>query len=55
MTPFAKRLSPDQLRFARAVEAVGLASYSPVVKAFERREFSRINAWQAQLAAKREG
>ena len=52
MKPFAATLTNSQIRFARAVEAAGLASYSQAVKAIERNETAKIEAWKAALAAK---
>ena len=52
MKPFAATLTNEEIRFARKVEAAGLASYSQAVKAIERAEVEKIDAWQAALDAK---
>ncbi len=41
-----------QAQLARRFERAGLCSYSQALKAFERRENSRIEEWKRQLAAK---
>ena len=50
MKPFAATLTNSQIRFARAVEAAGLASYSQAVKAIERQDDEKIEAWRQDLA-----
>ena len=52
MKPFAATLTNAEIRFARKVEAAGLASYSQAVKTIERNETEKIAAWQAVLGAK---
>ena len=52
MKPFAATLTNSELKFARAIEAAGLASYSQAVKAIEREETDKIQAWRQALAAK---
>jgi hypothetical protein len=52
MKKFAAKLSNAQMTEARKFEAAGLTTISQAVKAFERGETSRINAWRAALAAK---
>lgn len=52
MKPFAATLTSEELRFARKVEAAGLASYSQAVKAIEREDDAKIAAWRKALAAK---
>ena len=49
MKPFAATLTNSQIRFARAVEAAGLASYSQAVKAIERQDDEKIEAWREDL------
>ena len=51
MKPFAATLTNSELKFARAIEAAGLASYSQAVKAIEREETDKIQAWRQALAA----
>jgi len=48
-TRFASPLSHAEYKFARRVEAAGLASISQAVKAIERGETGRIAAWREQL------
>ena len=52
MKPFAATLTNSELKFARAIEAAGLASYSQAVQAIEREETDKIQAWRQALAAK---
>ena len=52
MKPFAATLTNAEARFARAVEAAGLASYSQAVKAIERDDTDKLAAWRKALAAK---
>ena len=52
MKPFAATLTNAEARFARAVEAAGLASYSQAVKAIERQDEVKLAAWRKALAAK---
>ena len=52
MKPFAATLTNSELKFARAIEAAGLASYSQAVKAIEREETEKLDAWRQALAAK---
>jgi len=52
MKPFAATLTNTEIRFARAVEAAGLATYSQAVKAIERQDTEKIAAWRKALAAK---
>ena len=52
MKPFAATLTNAEVKFARAVEAAGLASYSQAVKAIEREDNEKIAAWRKALAAK---
>ncbi len=51
---FAASLNNQQYAQARAFESAGLTSLSQAVKAFERGETDRINAWKKQLQAKQE-
>lgn len=53
MSKFAKGLTGGQMALARKVEAAGLATFSQAVKAFERKENSRIEAWQKELEQSR--
>lgn len=50
MKKFAATLSNAQIALARKIEAAGLTSYSQAVKAFERKEDNKIEAWKAELA-----
>jgi hypothetical protein len=52
MKKFAATLTNAEVRFARAVEAAGLASYSQAVKAIERDDEAKLEAWRKALAAK---
>ena len=52
MKKFAATLTNEQIKFARKVEAAGLASYSQAVKAIEREDNEKIAAWRKALAAK---
>jgi|WetSurMetagenome_2_1015567.scaffolds.fasta_scaffold1779965_2 hypothetical protein len=47
---FAKKLTDAQMRLARRIEKAGLTTISQAVKAFERQETEKINAWKKQLA-----
>lgn len=49
---FAAKLSNEEIRFARRVEAAGLATISQAVKAIERDETEKLDAWRQALAAK---
>ena len=49
---FAATLTSAEIKFARAVEAAGLASYSQAVTAIERDDTEKIAAWRKALAAK---
>ena len=51
MRKFAATLTNTECRLARTIEAAGLTTYSQVVKAIERGETEKIEAWQAALAA----
>jgi hypothetical protein len=46
---FAASLSEAQVRWARRVEAAGLASYSQAVKTIERDDRLQIGRWKAAL------
>lgn len=52
MRKFATTLTNSEIRFARKIEAAGLASYSQAVKAIERGEDEKLAAWRKALAAK---
>ena len=52
MREFAATLTNAEVRFARAVENAGLASYSQVVKAVERGDEEKLKAWRKALDAK---
>ena len=52
MTKFGKTLTPAQMALARKFEAAGITSISQAVKAFERREDEKIEAWKKQLNSK---
>ena len=52
MKKFAATLTNAEVKFARAVEAAGLASYSQAVKAIERDDTDKLAAWRKALAAK---
>ena len=49
MKKFAATLINAEIRFARKVEAAGLASYSQAVKAIERQEEEKLEAWRQDL------
>jgi predicted transcriptional regulator len=49
---FASTLTDRQYALARAFERAGLCSISQAVKAFERREDDKIEAWKRQLSQK---
>jgi hypothetical protein len=51
MKKFASTLSNAEYAECRKFEAAGLASISQAVKAFERGETSRIDAWRTALKA----
>lgn len=51
MATFGGKLSNAQYAFAKAFEKAGLCSLSQAVKAFERREDAKIEAWKAALVA----
>lgn len=50
MKRFGAGISEAQMRLARMFERAGLCSISQAVKAFERGEDERIEAWKRQLA-----
>jgi hypothetical protein len=50
MKKFAASLTNAQVSLARKFEAAGLTSYSQAVKAFERGEDEKIEAWKAELS-----
>ena len=52
MKKFAATLTNAEVKFARAVEAAGLASYSQAVKAIERDDTDKLAAWRKALTAK---
>lgn len=52
MKPFAATLTNSELKFARAIEAAGLASYSQAVKAIERQDDEKLAAWRLALDSK---
>lgn len=52
MKRFAATLTNSELKFARAIEAAGLASYSQAVKAIERGDEEKLKAWRKALDAK---
>jgi hypothetical protein len=52
MANWAKGLTESQMRLARRIEAANITTVSQVVKAFERKEDSKIEAWKKQLAEK---
>ena len=52
MKPFAATFTNSQLRFARAVEAAGLTTYSQAVKAIEREDKEKLDTWRQALVAK---
>ena len=52
MKKFAATLTNAEVKFARAVEAAGLASCSQAVKAIERDDTDKLAAWRKALAAK---
>lgn len=49
---FASKLSNSQYKLAKAFENAGLCSLSQAVKAFERNETAKIEAWKKQLSEK---
>lgn len=49
----ATKLTDKQFELARAFERAGLCSISQAVKAFERKENDKIEAWKKQLAEKK--
>lgn len=53
-TKFGQGVTDAQARLARAFEAAGLTSYSQAIKAFQRKETEKIEAWKKQLAEKRQ-
>ena len=52
MKKFAATLTSAEIKFARTVEAAGLASYSQAVKAIKRDDTEKLAAWRKALAAK---
>ena len=52
MKKFAATLTNAEIRFARKVEAAGLASYSQAVKAIEREDKEKLDTWRQALVAK---
>ena len=50
MKKFAASLTDRQVALARKFEAAGITSYSQAVKAFERRDDDKIEAWKAELS-----
>lgn len=52
MKSFGKGVTDAQAKLARRFEQAGLTSYSQAIKAFERREDQKIEAWKKQLAEK---
>ena len=50
---FAATLSNSQMQLARSFERAGLCSISQAVKAFERNETAKIEAWKKALAGKK--
>lgn len=51
---FAATLTDRQYELARAFERAGLCSISQAVKAFERGDSDRIEAWKQQLKKSKE-
>jgi hypothetical protein len=49
---YSKKITDAQFRLARRFEEAGLTTISQAVKAFERRENEKIEAWKKQLAEK---
>jgi len=49
---FGMGISNSQMALARKFEAAGLTSISQAVKAFQRGESAKIEAWKKQLAKK---
>lgn len=49
MKKLAASLTNAQVALARKIEAAGITSYSQAVKAFERGENEKIEAWKAEL------
>jgi hypothetical protein len=47
---FGEGVSNAQIALARQFEKAGLTSYSQAVKAFQRGDSERIEAWKKQLA-----
>ena len=52
MKKFAATLTNAEIRFARRVEAAGLASFSQAVKAIEQNETEKLAAWRLALDSK---
>jgi len=52
MSDWCKGVTDAQLKLARRFEAAGLTSYSQAVKAFQRHEDAKIEAWKKQLSEK---
>ena len=49
MKKFGASLSDSQIRLARLFQNNGLTSFSQAVKAFERGDDERIEAWKTEL------
>lgn len=54
MKKFGASLTNTEMALARKIEAAGLASISQIVKAFERGEDEKIEAWKQALEPKQE-
>lgn len=54
MKKFAASLSNAEYAECRKFEAAGLTTLSQAVKAFEREDTQKLNAWRAALKAKAE-
>lgn len=49
MKKFAANLTPRQIEEARRFETAGLTTYSQAVKAFERKDWLRIEEWRTAI------
>lgn len=52
MAKFGEGVSNAQVALARKFEQAGLCSYSQAIKAFQRDENDKIEAWKKQLSEK---
>ena len=50
---FGEGLTDKQIKLARSIERAGITTYSQAIKALQRKETARVNAWIEQLKSRR--